>query len=206
MLQQELVRDLLHQQGGKLFADQRDSTNNDADRSLQADEILSIIPLGLIHPGGLVLADSGPVFYVTNLFFGGVRVVDASNGELHILSPNSGYLEKTSFGLDLDTESETLFIAGTELVDGLLKGRIVALDSVSGEELVSCGVDADFYPTDVAVVGGKVYATNSIGSNLVSLDVAAALGGSCVTDIIDLPEETFTFAELDTTTVLGEFT
>lgn len=174
--------------------------------SSDTDEVLPVIPLGLIHPGGIVLGCSGPVFYVTNLFFGGVRVVDATNGELHILSPNGGYLEKTSFGLDLDLGSETLFIAGTELEEGLLEGRIFAVDGVSGEELAACPVGIDFYPTDVAIFGGKAYATNSLGSNLVSLDVESALSGCCVTEIIELPEEIFTFAEVDTTTVLGEFT
>jgi hypothetical protein len=165
--------------------------------------LLSEIPLGLMHPGGIVAASSGPVIYVTNLFFGGVRVVDLTTGELFVLHPNSRYLAKTVYGLDLEKETETLFIAGTELVENLLEGRIYVLDAVTGEQIVACSIDEDFYPTDIAIVGDKAYATNSLGSNLVSISVSAAVNGTCETEILDLPEEVFNFTLFDIETVLG---
>jgi WD40 repeat protein len=165
--------------------------------------LLSEIPLGLMHPGGIVAASSGSVLYVTNLFFGGVRVVDLTTGELFVLHPNSRYLAKTVYGLDLEEETETLFIAGTELVGNLLEGRIYVLDATSGEEIVACSIDEDFYPTDIAIVGDKAYATNSLGSNLVSISVSAAVNGTCETEILDLPVEVFNFTLFDIETILG---
>jgi hypothetical protein len=169
-------------------------------------KLLSEISLGLLQPGGLVAATNGPVFYLTDLFFGGVRVVDATTGDLFVLSLNSGYLQKTSYGIDLDSATETLFIAGTELVRNGMEGSIFVMNALTGEPIVTCSIIEDFYPTDIAILGDTVYATNSLGSNLVAINVTAAvMNGTCETEIIDLPDAVFTFTDFDVETILGTF-
>jgi hypothetical protein len=158
----------------------------------------SEIPLGLLHPGGIVAASSGPVLYVTDLFFGGVLVVDLTTGDFYTLHPNGVYLNQTFYGIDLEVATETLFIAGTELVEDVPEGRIYVLDALSGDEIVACAIDVDFFPTDIAIVGDRAYATNAYGSNLVSIDVAAAVNGTCEMEIIDLqPVEAFNATSFD---------
>lgn len=168
--------------------------------------LLSEIPLGLVHPGGIVAASSGPVLYVTDLFFGGVRVVDLTTGEFYTLHPNGVYLEQTFYGIDLEVATETLFIAGTELVEDVMEGRIYVLDALSGEEIVACAIadDVDFFPTDIALVGDRAYATNAWGSNLVSINVAAAVNGTCEMEIVDLqPVEMFNATSIDVEFIIG---
>jgi hypothetical protein len=161
--------------------------------------LVSEIPLGLLHPGGIVAASSGPVLYVTDLFFGGVLVVDLTTGNFFTLHPKDLYLEQTFYGIDLEIATEKLFIAGTERVEeDVTEGRIYVLDALSGEEIVACAIDIDFFPTDIAIVGDRAYATNAYGSNLVSIDVTAAVNGTCEMEIIDLqPVEAFNATSFD---------
>ena len=146
-----------------------------------------VISLGTLQPGGLTA--QGDEFYVANQLFGGIRAVDVGTGEVGVLTPNTDFLNRLVFGLD--SNATTLYAAGSDLVDGEYQGRIFAFNSETGEELAACGGVPDFYPTDVAVQGDSVYATNSLGSNLIKLDAVAASRGECMIEFIDLPPEGF---------------
>lgn len=166
------------------------------------DVASTTVSLGPAHPGGIALGSGalGNQLFVSNLFFGGIRVIDLTSGESRVLQGNRLYLERTAFGMDFDEENELLFVTGSETLEGgVNSGLLYAYDPFTGEEALMCRVP-DYYPTDVAVVGSQVYTTNTLTNTLVV--AASPASGDCELDQIQLPDE-FAAAEFDASVVQG---
>lgn len=146
------------------------------------------LALGVFEPGGVVVGQDialGQIF-VSNLFFGGIRVVDVLTGEIRVLVANDIFLERLAYGMEYYEPSNALFVSGSEKIGEFYVGEIRVYDVTTGELLSNCKDDTSF-PTDVAFVHGVAYATNSAENSILKLDIGSALSGECTFEKIQLP-------------------
>lgn len=146
------------------------------------------LSLGVFEPGGVVVGkdiSEGQIF-VSNLFFGGIRVVDTINGEIRVLVANDLFLERLAYGMEYYEPTNALFVSGSEKIGEFYVGEIRVYDVASGMLLSNCKDDTSF-PTDVAFVNGAAYVTNSAENSILKLDIESALSGACTFEKIQLP-------------------
>lgn len=154
-----------------------------------AAEVPNPLPIGNIRPEGITEGEGSTLFF-TNLFYGGVQMVDVSTGDISEVVPNYGYFERAGVGLIYD--DGFLFVCGAGPPFGLNETALHVYDVSTGEEVVTCtSEEPGFFFNDIAISGGVGYITDSQYPGLTTLDIDAAKTGECVVGTVDLPPEIF---------------
>lgn len=150
----------------------------------------SVIPIGNLRPESITRGE-GSDMYITNIFFGGVRKLDASSNEITEIVPNVGFFDRVSLGIQYD--DGYLFVCGSGPAFGANVTIVYVYDANSGEEVAAC-TSSDSPGqlwNDITILEGTGYITDSRLNLLYTLDVDAAKNGECVVGTIDLPSEFF---------------
>ena len=129
-------------------------------------------------------------------------MANVRTGKLFVLVPNMLFLQRLMYGAAYHGFTASLLVAGTEKVNGTDEGRIFVFDVTTGVTLASCG-EPDLYPTDITIVGGTAYASNSAQNNGFSVEITSAVLGECVTATLPLPADLVS-GKVDPSVILGK--
>lgn len=73
-----------------------------------------------------------------------------------------------------------------------LEAKLHVFDATTGELRASCAPEGlGVFINDVTVIDGTAYVTDSFVNSIMTVDVEAALNGTCTTSSIALPEDPF---------------
>ena len=89
----------------------------------------------------------------------------------------------------------------------LLETKLHVFDGATGELRASCAPDGPaVFVNDVTAIDGTAYVTDSLVNSIMTVDVEAALNGTCVTSSIALPEDPFLSVPVEDFAVQGNGT
>lgn len=179
----------------KVRREPRPLGKTDTDEEYEARPTL--INIGNIRPGGITEGPGSTVF-VSEWESGGIVSVDVNfeTGNIKQIIPHQRHLNRTAVGLWYDNNVNAIFVAGGKRLssddDDQFLGGMYVYNASNGDEIISCRpTNFISYISDVTVVGGHAYFSDSIKPRVMVLDVADAIDGVCTVFTIDLPEDQF---------------
>jgi hypothetical protein len=150
--------------------------------------VLMTYSLGNRRPEGIT-AGTDSIVFVSELLFGGVKSVNVTSGAVDQIVPSYGYMERPAAGLW--SYKDSIVVTGLGPMFGV-DARLYVHSTKTGELLASCLPDiGGGLLSDVTVMDGIAYATDSRINQIVAMDMEDAIAGKCSVSTIILPSNEF---------------
>ena len=130
---------------------------------------------------------------VSELLYGGVRLVNVDTGIVTQLVPSANASERFGLGLAYVPTVELVVMAGGGPFIGAPPASVNVFNATTGDLVATCVDEAGGLMNDVAVVDDLAFVTNSFVNNIWQINITeVAQEGVCNVTTIDLfPEENF---------------